>query len=281
MSYICEDCPRLCKIDRKDQIGFCGGKDKILVAKVIKNFMWEEPSICFDKGVTAIFFSSCNLKCEFCQNKKISREACGKEYTVEGFVKLLKKLDEETTDGIDLISPTHFSTLLLKVFAQYKPKNKVIWNSNGYERKEIVEKLSTYVDVFLPDFKYFSNELAFRLSKCLCYRENCEKAIEVMVEKKPNIFNGKEMVQGVIIRHLILPDEVDDSCKVLEEIRRLFPDVYLSLMCQFTPTGEGEKKRKITPLEYKIVLSKFKKLGLKNGYMQDFDSSSDDFVPNF
>ena len=251
------------------------------MAKIIKNFMWEEPSLCFNNGVTAIFFSCCNLQCEFCQNKKISRGVCGEEYSVEEFVKLLKKLDMEEIDGLDLVSPTHFTSLLLEVFKRYSPKHKVIWNSNGYEREENVDRLSTYVDVFLPDFKYYSDELGLRLSKAPLYRENCEKAILKMVERKPAIFNKNEMIQGVIVRHLILPDETKDSCKILEEIKRLFPEVYLSLMSQFTPTGEGEKRRKISPLEYKIVLSKFKKLGLKNGYLQEMDSSSDDYIPNF
>lgn len=281
MSYICEDCPRNCGIDREKQKGFCLVGGKISVAKVIKNFMWEEPSLCVKNGVTAIFFSGCNLKCKFCQNQKISRCDCGEKYTPEDFAKLLKELDCEKTDGIDLVSPTQFTSLILKAFELYKPKTKVIWNSNGYEKVENIERLAPYVDVFLPDFKYFSDDLAFELSSAPNYREICEKAILKMVELKPNIMENLEMKQGVTVRHLVLPDETADSKKVLESIARNFPNVFVSLMSQFTPNGEGGKLRRITPLEYKIIVATFKKLGLKNGYLQELNSSSEDFVPNF
>jgi len=281
MSYICTDCPRNCNIDREKQLGFCQVGSKIVVAKIIKNFMWEEPSLCFDKGVTAIYFSGCNLRCEFCQNEKISRCQIGDEYTIKGFAKLLEELDKEETDGFDFVSPTQFTSLILEVFKTYKPKHKIIWNSNGYEKAENVEKLSPFVDVFLPDFKYHDNVLAFDLSKVGNYRENCEKAISKMAELKPSIFDGKEMKQGVIVRHLILPDETKDSINVLKSIKENFPEVFVSLMAQFTPNGTGKKQRKISPLEYKVVISAFKKIGLKNGYAQELDSSSDSFIPNF
>ncbi len=243
--------------------------------------MWEEPSLCFDKGVTAIFFSGCNLKCEFCQNEKISRCQVGKEYSIQEFAKLLKELDEEETDGFDFVSPTQFTSLLIDVFKCYKPKHKVIWNSNGYEKVENVEKLSPFVDVFLPDFKYFNNKLAIDLSKAPNYRETCVKVISKMAELKPNIFDGEEMKQGVIVRHLLLPDETQDSINVLKSIKEFFSEVFVSLMAQYTPNGKGSKERKITPLEYKVVLNAFQKIGLKNGYMQEMEASSEAFIPNF
>ena len=180
---------------------------------------------------------------------------CGEDFSPETFANFLKQLDEEETDGFDFISPTQFTSLILKSFAFYKPKHKIIWNSNGYERVENVEKLSTYVDVFLPDFKYCDNTLALRLSKCPQYKENAISSIRKMAEKKPNVFVGKEMTQGVIVRHLVLPGEVKNSIEVLNEIKNNFPGVFVSLMSQFTPNGKGEKTRGITPLEYKIVLS--------------------------
>ena len=144
-----------------------------------------------------------------------------------------------------------------------------------------MEKLSPFVDVFLPDFKYCDDKLALDLSRVVDYKENCVKAITKMAELKPCIFKGEEMKQGVIVRHLILPDETKNSIAVLKTIKELFPDVYVSLMAQFTPNGQGKKQRKITPLEYKVVLSTFKKLGLQHGYMQEMDSSSEAFIPNF
>lgn len=281
MSYICTDCPRNCRIDRDKSVGFCSVKSDIVVAKIIKNFMWEEPSLCVDKGVTAIFFAGCNLKCEFCQNEKISRCSDGQEYTVDKFVMLLKELDKEESDGFDLVSPTQFTGKLLEVFKLYKPKHKVIWNSNGYEKPENVEKLSPFVDVFLPDFKYFDEKLGLKLSQATNYPSVCVCAIKKMTDLKPVKFNGNEMIQGVIVRHLALPNETKDSLNVLKEINSNFPDVYISLMSQFVPNGKGEKNRKLTPIEYKILLSQFKKLRLKNGYMQELDSSSESFIPNF
>ena len=281
MTTLCEDCPRMCRVDRTKQKGFCLGGDKIFVAKTIKNFMWEEPSLSVKKGVTAIFFSGCNLKCEFCQNEKISRDMCGREFSVKEFASFLEELDREETDGLDFVSPTQFSSLLLEVFALYKPKHKVIWNSNGYEREEIVEKLSPFVSVFLVDFKYSDNNLAVKLSKAPMYKEFAISAIKKMATNKPNIIEKDKMLQGVIVRHLVLPDEIKNSLGVLDEIKNNFPSVFVSLMSQFTPNGKGEKLRKITPLEYKIVLSYFKKIGLENGFSQEISSSNDAFVPNF
>ena len=281
MSYICSDCPRDCKIDRDLQFGGCGVKSEIVVAKIIKNFMWEEPSLCFNRGVTAIFFSGCNLKCEFCQNEKISRGSIGDVYTVDEFVRLLMLLDEEETDGFDFISPTQFTGKLLEAFDKYKPKHKIIWNSNGYEKEEHIEKLAKFVDVFLPDFKYHDNSLGQRISRVTDYNDVCLKAICKMSELKPVVFEGDEMKQGVIVRHLILPDETKDSMDVIDDIKDNCPNVYVSLMSQFVPTGKGEKKRRLTPLEYKIVISHFKKVGLSRGYFQEMDSSSEQFIPKF
>ena len=281
MSFLCNDCPRNCDIDRETDLGFCSVKSDIQVAKIIDNFMWEEPCLCFNKGVTAIFFAGCNLKCSFCQNEKISRCSCGKTYTAEEFALLLKELDQKDIDGIDLISPTQFTTKILEAFSIYKPRHKVIWNSNAYEKEENVEKLSRYVDVFLPDFKYHDDHLAVKYSKAPNYNEICIKAISIMNKNKPNVFEGNNMKQGVIVRHLILPDEINDSKKVLEDIKNNFSEVCVSLMSQFLPVGNSDKKRKIKPIEYKILLSHFKKIGLKNGFFQDLESSNEAFVPKF
>ena len=277
----CSQCPRDCQIDREKQIGFCCVKDEIQVAKIIKNFMWEEPALCFDKGVTAVFFAGCNLKCEFCQNLKISRYAIGNVYSPKEFAKLLEELDSEDIDGIDLISPTQFTNKILEAFEIYKPKHKVIWNSNGYEKVENVEKLARFVDVFLPDFKYFDDDLAVRLSQAQKYRDFCIEAIKKMSDLKPTVMHGQEMKQGVIVRHLVLPGETKDSLKVLDEIKRNFPNFYVSLMSQFIPNGCGEKKRKLEPLEYKIVVAYFNKIGLKNGFVQEILSANESFIPNF
>ena len=281
MSYICKECPRECLIDREKACGVCGVKKDIVVAKILKNFMWEEPCLCFDKGVTAIFFAGCPLKCEFCQNEKISRCSVGKSYTAEEFAREIEIIDQEEIDGIDLISPTQFTSQILEAFKLYKPRHKVIWNSNGYEKIEQIERASSVVDVFLPDFKYHNDDVALKYSKVLGYNKIAVRAIKKMAELKPTVFDGENMIQGVIARHLILPGNIQDSIDVLEDIKNNFPQIHVSLMSQFLPNGKGDLCRKISPLEYKIVLKKFRTLGLEFGYFQDFESSSEEFVPKF
>lgn len=280
MNNLCYDCPRNCGVDRKESIGFCRAKDKIVVAKIIENFMWEEPCISGEKGALAIFFSGCNLRCKFCQNYKISHTIIGKEYTPLEFFNLLKSYDLSRFSCIDLITPSHFSSLLLKALSYEKLPIPIVWNSGGYEKPEIIEKLSSVVDVFLPDLKYFSNELSKECSQAPDYFKWASESIMKMRSlKKDSFFNGI-MTSGLIIRHLVLPDEYRDSMKLLKFISEKLPDTYISLMSQFTPVGDF-KKRKIYPLEYKLVLSYAEKLGLNKGYMQDFSSSNQDFIPNF
>ena len=149
-------------------------------------------------------------------------------------------------------------------------------------KEEILEKISKFVDVFLPDFKYFSSELSLSLAKCKDYFQVARKAIIKMRELKPeNKYKNNILTEGVLIRHLVLPENVDDSKKILECISKDIKDPYISLMCQFTPNGRGSLNRKIIPLEYKIIENYALKLGLINGYFQDFESASDKFVPKF
>ena len=277
----CNYCPRKCGVDRTCLCGFCGEEENIRIAKVIDNFMWEEPDIVRDNGTCAIFFSGCNLKCSFCQNYKISRGGVGKVYTTEEFVELLKKIDKSNNETIDLITPTHFYKQIISAFKNYKPKKKVIWNSSGYETEEEIEQISEYVDIFLPDFKYSDNNLAQKLSKAKDYFEVAGKAIKKMSELKPNVYNNGRLESGVIIRHLVLPGEVENSLGVLEFIKQNIKDPIVSLMAQFVPSGEGQIGRILKPIEYKIVLNRAKSLGLEKGYIQELSASDKNFIPDF
>lgn len=277
----CFDCPRNCGLDRDKAVGFCREKNKIRVAKIIENFMWEEPCITGEKGALAIFFSGCNLRCLYCQNYQISNGGVGTLYTPEEFARLLLSYDLTKYSCIDLITPTHFSSLLCKAFENLKLPIPVVWNSSGYEKTEIIEKVSKFVDIFLVDFKYFSQELSQKYSLCKDYFEIASKAIKKMSQLKENIFNNQMLKQGVIIRHLILPEHVKDSCKILKYIHDEIKDPIISLMSQFTPTPCSPIKRKLLPLEYKTVLSYAQRIGLNQGYFQDLESSCEDFIPNF
>lgn len=279
---LCYDCPRNCGVDRSKTKGFCNETDKIRVSKIIENFKWEEPCISGDKGALAIFFSGCNLRCNFCQNYDISHEGKGKVYTSEEFRKLLEGFDLSKYSSIDLITPTHFSSMLYDALKDFSSPIPIVWNSSGYEKEETIEKVASFVDVFLPDFKYCEPSLSKNLSKAEDYFVVASKAIKKMREvKSENVFENDVMKEGVLIRHLVLPDNVNDSKKILKFIKENIKNPYISLMSQFTPIGEGELNRKIYPLEYKVVLNYAESLGLNEGYFQDFNSADENFIPKF
>lgn len=279
----CFDCPRNCGVDRNIQTGFCGEKENIKIAKIIENFMWEEPCISGSKGALAIFFSGCNLRCEFCQNYEISHKSIGKEYTPSEFYDLLLSYDLDSFSCIDLITPTHFSSKIIEALQNKKLPIPLVWNSSGYEKPEIIEKIAGVVDVFMPDFKYFSKELAKKYSRAEDYFEWARKSIVKMSELKPdNIFSMDGILQsGLLIRHLVLPGSVLDSIRILDFIKGNISEPSVSIMSQFTPYNNSSIKRKLYPLEYKTVVAHAEKIGLENGYIQDFDSASENFIPEF
>lgn len=248
-------------------------------------FMYEEPCISLGKGSGAIFFSGCNLKCEFCQNYEISTLGGGKFITTGELVDIMKELEGLGAENINLVTPSHYATNIIEALKIYKPSVPVIYNTNGYENEHMIETLSKYVDVFLPDFKYFSPVLSEKFSHCKDYFEVAYKAIKKMRELKTDIFdkNGK-ILQGVIIRHMILPLCTDDSIKLLNVIKESFPNTKVSLMSQYTPMGRAqyfkEINRTITKREYQKVLDEFTRLGL-DGYTQKLSSADSKYTPKF
>ncbi len=277
----CYDCPRECGVDRNQNLGYCREKNKIRVSKVIENFMWEEPCISGEKGALAIFFSGCNLRCSFCQNYEISHVGKGDYYTAEEFRKFILSFDLEKYASIDLVTPTHFSSLLIEALSGLNLPIPVVWNSNGYEKVEIIEKLVNIVDVFLVDFKYVDIKLSKQLSYCEDYFDYASKVVIKMTTLKQNIIENGIMKQGVLIRHLVLPGYSKDSFKVLDFIKDNIAEPFIALMSQFTPTTNSSIKNKLLPLEFKAVLAHAEKCGLNDGYFQDLSSSSCEFVPKF
>lgn len=281
----CNDCARKCNVDLSVSKGFCGKvQGKIRVAKVMKHF-WEEPIISGKKGSGAIFFSYCSLKCCYCQNYQISHLGQGKDFSIEEFAQILKTLDESDVENINLVTPTHYTTQILKAFEIYKPKKPIVWNTSGYETN--IERLKGIVDVFLFDLKYFDEELSQKYSKAKDYFKNAIKAIKDAKSfvRKDVIENGI-MKSGVIVRHLILPCCADDSTTLFDCLKNeVGNNVIVSLMSQYVPCFEAEKdeklNRKITKLEYKKVLAHIKKMGFKNGFVQEIESAKKDYTPNF
>ena len=276
----CNICPRNCHIDRNFQKGFCNELQTIKIAKIIEHFSWEEPCLAKSKGTLAIFFSGCNLRCDYCQNFQISRGGVGKDYSIDEFCKLIEEKQADH-DSIDLITPTHFSAALCEAFSKIDKKVPVIWNTNSYETVENIKKVSKFVDVFLADLKYGDDEIGKKFSLCSDYYSKSIEAIKKMCELKKDIENDGFLSQGVIIRHLVLPGYVKNSLKVLDIIKENFSKRKISLMSQFTPNGKSSLNRKITAIEYKAVVAHLEKLSLENGYIQDFESADEKFVPNF
>lgn len=283
---ICNLCPRNCGAERNEDFGggACHMPTKLKIAHY-ELFKYEEPCISIGKGSGAIFFSGCNLNCVFCQNYDISTCGKGRLFTKEEFIDIIKELESMGAENINLVSPMHYSFAIIDALKTYKPKVPVIYNTNGYEKVEVIKALATYVDVFLPDFKYKDQTLSKRFSNVKDYFSVALKSIRAMRDLKKDIYdeNGK-ILQGVIIRHMILPLCTGDSVDVLNAIKDEFSGTKVSLLAQYTPYAKACEikaiNRKITAREYKVVLDKYIELGLE-GFIQELDSASKDFIPKF
>jgi len=284
----CNICPRKCNVNRKKSVGFCLEKS-IRISKVMLHH-YEEPIISgkeSDKGSGAIFFTGCNLKCVFCQNEPISHLGKGKKASVKKLVRIIKKLEKKGAYNINLVTPTHFTMQIIEALKIYKPKIPVVWNSSGYENPEIIEQLKEYVDIYLVDLKYMSNDLALKYSKANNYVENATQSIIQMRKNQPiDIVENGIMKKGVIVRHLILPNNTNDSIKCLDFIANTIGvNTIVSLMSQYEPRYNAYKfseiNRKITPLEYKRVVNYALKLNLNNCFTQDLSSADKKYTPKF
>ena len=278
----CEQCPRKCKIDRESKKGYCGEKNTLKIANFSLH-QWEEPCISYKKGSGAIFFSGCSLKCVYCQNYEISSLDIGQEISVEQLAEIFKKLDK-TADNINLVNPTHFSSLIIEALKIYKPKVPIVYNTHGYELENEIVKLSNYVDIFLTDLKYFNSEISLKYSKVENYFDIAKVAINKMIELKPNILKNGKLLQGVIIRHLVLPSLVEDSKKILNFLANHHKNAIISIMAQYTPLGNAknypEINRTLYEEEYNEIIDYAINLGL-DGYMQELSSANDCFIPKF
>ena len=285
----CEMCPRACNLDRAKQKGFCGQTEKVRISKVMFHH-YEEPIISGNekqKGSGAIFFTGCNLKCVFCQNYPISHGNKGKIISVKKLAKIFKKLEKKGALNINLVTPSHFTEQIIEALKIYKPHIPVVWNSNGYEKKETIEKLKDYVDVYLVDLKYMDNALAEKFSHAKDYVENATQSVLQMKSNQPNdlIENGL-LKKGVIVRHLILPTCTKDSLNCLDFIEQnLGKDTIVSIMSQYEPRYDAvnypEINKKITPLEYKRVVKHALDLQMLNCFTQDLSSADSKYTPKF
>ncbi len=283
METECRLCPVACGADRTKTAGACGATDKVRIA----NFglhPYEEPCISCKNGSGTVFFSGCSLRCVFCQNHEISRAAVGEVYDEDRLIGLFRTLEEMGAENINLVTASHYVPVLLRVFAKYRPKIPVVYNTHSYERVEVLQALDKYIDVYLPDLKYYSPKVSLRYTGKSNYFEYASRAIGFMAQREAE-FEGEKMVRGCIVRHLILPLNVRDSIALIDWFaQKKFP-AYFSLMRQYTPCGEIEKfpelQRRITAREYETVLSHLLECGLERVFVQERGAADEKFIPNF
>ena len=286
----CNLCPRQCGANRNIEKGRCGCGGKIKAARAALH-LWEEPCISGSRGSGTVFFSGCTLKCCYCQNHQISHGIFGKEISEERLAEIFLELQEQGAHNINLVSATPYTPWICKALELARPALHipVVFNCGGYERAETIRALEGYVDVYLPDIKYFSSELSQRYSDAADYFEVTSQAVQEMISQTggPQYDSEGMLQKGVIIRHLVLPGARRDSMAILQWIAAHLPKdrFLLSLMSQYTPTANTkafpEIDRRITSLEYESVVAEAVCLGLTGGFMQQRSSASEVFIPPF
>ncbi len=287
----CNVCPHKCKVNRLEgKLGRCKCNDKIKIA-LVSTHMYEEPCISGTNGSGTIFFSNCNLSCKFCQNYEISQLGKGYEITIEELASIMIKQQEAGVHNINLVTPTMYAYQIIEAIKITRKNGlniPIIYNSNGYENVETIKDLKGYIDVYLPDLKYYSNEIAVKYSKAPNYFEIVSKAILEMISQVGEpIFDKDGMIKkGVMIRHLVLPNHIQNSKNVLKWIKENIPEeIYIDVMAQYFPTYKAKEdeliNRKLTKREYKEIENYFYLLDFKNGYMQELGEHEEEYVPRW
>ena len=287
----CVLCPRNCHVDRtKGRRGFCGMPGEIYGARAALH-MWEEPCISGKKGSGAVFFSGCGLRCCFCQNRDIAIGKSGLEITEDRLAEIFLELQEQGAANINLVTGEHFVPGILEGLTLAKEQGltlPVVYNSSGYEKPETIRLLKDSVDIWLPDFKYWDDELGLRFSGVADYRERAMKAIDEMVRQTGACVFDEEgyLRKGVVVRHLLLPGHVKNSREVLRYLHDTYgKQIYISIMSQYTPLSKDlpfeELNRKVTRREYDRLLDYALELGIENGFFQEGEAAKESFIPDF
>jgi len=291
MANECTICPHKCKVDRSKNIGRCKAGSKIEIGGVsIHKF--EEPCISGEKGSGTVFFSKCNLNCVFCQNYEISNLGNGRKIEVEELAEIFIKQQDNNAENINLVSPTIYIDKIIEAIRIAKDRAleiPIIYNTNGYENVETLKKLEGLIDVYLPDLKYYYNELGAKYSKVNNYFEIATESIQEMYRQvgSPKFDKNGMIKKGLIIRHLVLPNHLENTKLVLKWIKEnIDKKVYVSVMTQYFPTYKSKEyeeiNRKITKEEYEKVENYIYEIGIENGYMQDYtEENEEQYVPKW
>ena len=287
----CKICPHNCNVNRLNgKIGRCKCADKIKIALAsVHNY--EEPCISGINGSGTIFFSNCNMNCIYCQNYEISQLGKGKEISIKELADIFINQQEKGVNNINLVTPTMYAFQIIEAIKLAKKNGliiPIIYNTIGYEKIETLKALQGYIDVYLPDLKYYSNKLSIKYSKVNNYFSVATEAIKEMYRQvgTPK-FNEDGIIQrGIIIRHLVLPNHIQNSKNILKWIKENMPqDVYVSIMAQYFPTYKAKEdellNRKLTKKEYKEIEKFLYTLDLKNGYIQELGEHEEEYVPDF
>lgn len=291
MNTECTLCSRECKANRQaGERGYCGANASLIVSRAELHH-WEEPCISGDNGSGTVFFAGCQLQCVFCQNKEISRDNFGREISIDRLSEIFLELQAKKAHNINLVTPTHYILEIKKALDIARARGlslPVVYNTSGYEKPSSIKILEGYVDVYLPDFKYYDNTLGEKYSSVSDYCEKALSAIDTMLEQAGEVcFNDDGIItRGVIIRHLVLPNHIENSKKAIEALYKRYGDrVYLSIMSQYTPFGDLTKypklKRKLTQKEYDEVVDYAIMLGVENGFIQEGEAANESFIPPF
>lgn len=287
----CNLCERRCNVNRlKGQLGVCAADNRLKVARA-ELHLWEEPPISCGTGSGTVFFSYCNLRCVFCQNHEISQEFNGKYITIDRLSEIFLELQKKGANNINLVTPTHYVPQIKEALEKAKAKGltlPILYNTNGYDTLETIKSLRGYIDVYLPDFKYFNDKYAIKYSKVKNYKENIISILKEMVNQVGEpVFDAEGKIQkGVIIRHLMLPGLLFDSKKVIDTIHKTFEDkVYISIMNQYVPMHKAkdypEINKTLNPKHYDSLIDYAASIGVTKGFVQEEGTNNTSYVPRF
>lgn len=285
----CEICPRKCKVNRNNgELGYCKASNKMKIGGYHLH-MWEEPIITGKNGSGTIFFSYCNLRCAYCQNYDLSFDSIGEYITVERLSDIMLELQEMQAENVNLVTPTHYIPLIKNSIVLAKEKGlkiPIVYNTSGYESVESLKTLEGLIDIYLPDFKYYDNSLG-KYSSVADYFNIASLALKEMYRQvgKPK-YNKKGMLKkGVIVRHLVLPNNYQDSKKIINYLYQEYKDnIILSIMNQYTITKitkYPELNQKVDPKEYDNLIDYAYNLGIRKCFTQEEESQSESFIPKF
>ena len=286
----CNLCERKCNINRYEKKGICGATNKLKVARAALHH-WEEPCISGSSGSGTIFFSNCNLKCLFCQNKKISIKGFGKEITINRLSEICMELQKQGANNINLVTPTHYVPSIIKGIKKAKEKGlniPVVYNTSSYESIDTIKKLNKIVDVYLPDLKYKDDTIAKNYSNIKDYFKVATRNIEEMYNQvgKPIFNQNGIMIKGIIVRVLLLPGHLNDAKEIIKYLYDKYNNnIYISIMNQYTPVEKIDKyinlNRKVTNEEYDDLIEYACDLGIENAFIQEGETQEESFIPDF